>query len=73
MGHGWVDGGMITLHNAVVPFDGDEIVIGESETIKDYTVDHSQPSGDCTRVELDGGTVYLVTESIDEIEAMIRK
>lgn len=62
---------MITLHNAIVPFDGDPINIEDPKTIKVMTVDHTQPTADCTRVMLDDGSTFLVTESVDEIQAMI--
>lgn len=62
---------MLILHNAIVPFDGDEIVITDPKSIKTFSVDHSMPSGDATRIELDSGTVYLVKESIDEIVSVM--
>lgn len=64
-------GEMIVLHNAVVPFDGDEIVINEPDKIVSFTIDHTLASADAVRIEMESGTVYLVSESIDEIESIM--
>jgi hypothetical protein len=62
---------MIVLHNAVVPFDGDEIVINEPDKILSFTIDHTLDNSDAVRIEMESGTIYMVTESVDEIEAMM--
>ncbi len=59
------------LTNAILPFDGDPIAIPNPTCIKDFSVDHSLANGDCTRVELDNGTVFHVQESVEQISAMI--
>ena len=64
---------MLKLTNAVVPFDGDEIVIVQPGHIMAFYVDHSLANGDCTRVDLDDGTVFQVKESVDEIETMLEE
>jgi uncharacterized protein YlzI (FlbEa/FlbD family) len=61
---------MITLHNAVVPFDGDEIVV-DASTVVDVSVDHTLANSDCTRVALSNGDVFQVQESVEEVEALI--
>ncbi len=62
---------MITLHNAVVPFDGDEIVIEDVKQIVGFTVDHSLINSDCTRIEMASGTVFQVKESVDEVKDLM--
>jgi len=59
------------LTNAIPPFDGDPIAIPDPACIKDFSVDHTLANADCTRVELDNGTVFLVQESVAEVSATI--
>ena len=61
---------MITLHNALPLEEDDPIVIEDGKSIKVFTPDHTTPE-DCTRVELDDGSTFLVEETVDEIEFLI--
>jgi hypothetical protein len=63
---------MITLHNAVIPFDGQPIEITDPKSISDFFIDHSLVDGDCTRVECANGAVFLVQETVEEIAEMIK-
>lgn len=62
---------MLRLTNAVVPWDGDPILIPSSDSIVSVSVDHTMANGDCTLVELSTCTKYQVKESVDQIEGMI--
>jgi hypothetical protein len=62
---------VITLHNAVVPFDGDVIEIEDVSTVVDVSIDHTLANSDCTRVALSNGDVFQVQESPDEVSALI--
>ena len=46
---------------------------GEIEALRgvSFTIDHTLINSDAVRIEMESGTVYLVSESIDEIEAMM--
>ena len=62
---------MLKLTNAVVPFDGDEVLIPSGDEISSISVDHSLINSDCTKIEMKSGTIFLVKESVDDIEAML--
>lgn len=61
----------MTLHNAIVPFDGDPIEITDPKTVEVFLLDHSLANGDCTRVVLTDGTTFWVQESVDEVATLI--
>jgi hypothetical protein len=61
---------VITLTNAVPPFDGDLIEIA-SGAIKTIVIDHTLANGDCTRVTLDDGEFFQVKEAPEEIVELI--
>jgi uncharacterized protein YlzI (FlbEa/FlbD family) len=62
---------VITLTNAVVPFDGEQIFIEDVSEISEMFIDHSLANSDCTRVVMNNGNEYQVQESMDEIQQMI--
>jgi hypothetical protein len=61
----------ILLTNAIVPFDGDPIQIEDVKTIKSLSVSHVLANSDATAVQLDDGTIFLVREPVDAVQAMI--
>ena len=62
---------MIQLTNAVVPFNDDPVIITNVSMIVSVTVDHTLMNGDCTRIVLNDGEVFQVSESVETVQALI--